>query len=146
LLEDRRRLLAELGSERLREMSRRYRFDTMGEFNVVDELDGDKLRETETLSGGETFLASLALALALAEAVARSGGRLQCFFLDEGFGSLDAESLDLALDGIERIVSPGRLIGLVSHVAALAQRVDDRIELGKDADGMTVVEEGAARA
>ena len=145
LLEDRRRLLAELGSERLREMSRRYRFDDLGEFNVVDELDGDKLRETETLSGGETFLASLALALALAEAVARSGGRLQCFFLDEGFGSLDSESLDLALDGIERIVSPGRLIGLVSHVAALAQRVDDRIELGKDADGMTVVQEGAAR-
>ncbi len=143
LLEDRRRLLSELGSERLRELSLRYRFDDGAEFDVVDEFDGDKIRKTDTLSGGETFLASLALALALAEAVARSGGRLQCFFLDEGFGSLDAESLDLALDGIERIVGPQRLIGLVSHVAALAARVDDRIELSKDEDGMTEVVRGA---
>ena len=143
LLEDRRRLLSELGSERLREISRRYRFDDGAAFDVVDELDGDKVRETATLSGGETFLASLALALGLAEAVSRSGGRLQCFFLDEGFGSLDAESLDLALDGIERIVSEDRLIGLVSHVAAMAERVDDRIELGGDADGMSVLVSGA---
>jgi exonuclease SbcC len=144
LLEDRRRLLSELGSERLRAMTSRYRFDDEGNFNVVDELDGDKLREISTLSGGETFLASLALALALAEAVQRAGGRLQCFFLDEGFGSLDAESLDLALDGIERIVSHDRLIALVSHVQAIAARVEDRIELDKSPEGMSLVSSGAA--
>jgi exonuclease SbcC len=125
-------------------MTSRYRFDDEGNFNVVDELDGDKLREISTLSGGETFLASLALALALAEAVQRAGGRLQCFFLDEGFGSLDAESLDLALDGIERIVSHDRLIALVSHVQAIAARIEDRIELDKSPEGMSLVSSGAA--
>ena len=144
LLEDRRRLLSELGSDRLRAMTGRYRFDDAGNFNVTDELDGDKVREVSTLSGGETFLASLALALALAEAVQRAGGRLQCFFLDEGFGALDAESLDLALDGIERIVLPHRLIALVSHVQALAARIEDRIQLDRSPGGMTIVNSGGA--
>ncbi len=144
LLEDRRMLLSELGSARLREMTSRYRFDDQGEFNIVDELDADKVRDVDTLSGGETFLASLALALALAEAVARHGGRLQCFFIDEGFGSLDPESLDLALDGIEKIVGPDRLIGVVSHVAELGRRVEDKIVLDKSPDGTTIVVSGAA--
>ena len=144
LLEDRRRLLSELASERLHEMTKRYRFTDDGEFNIVDELEGDVERGTETLSGGETFLASLALALGLAETAARYGGRLQSFFLDEGFDSLDAEMLDHALDGIERIVTSERLIALVSHVPALAARVEDKIVLGKDPDGSTVVLEGAS--
>ena len=145
LLEDRRRLLSELASERLREMTKRYRFTDDGEFNIVDELEGDVERGTDTLSGGETFLASLALALGLAETATRHGGRLQSFFLDEGFDSLDAEMLDLALDGIERIVTPERLIALVSHVPALAARVEDKIVLAKDAQGASVVSEGATR-
>ena len=144
LLEDRRRLLSELASERLHEMTRRYRFTDDGEFNIVDELEGDVERGTDTLSGGETFLASLALALGLAETAARHGGRLQSFFLDEGFDSLDAEMLDQALDGIERIVTSDRLIALVSHVPALAARVEDKIVLGKDPEGSTVVLEGAS--
>jgi exonuclease SbcC len=145
LLEDRRRLLSELASERLHEMTKRYRFSDDGEFNIVDELEGDVVRGAHTLSGGETFLASLALALGLAETAARHGGRLQSFFLDEGFDSLDAEMLDQALDGIERIVTPERLIALVSHVPALAARVEDKIVLGKDAEGTTIVLEGASR-
>jgi exonuclease SbcC len=139
LLEERRRLLSELASERLRAMTSRYRFDDDATFTVVDELDGDKRRDVATLSGGETFLASLALALGLADAVTRHGGRLECFFLDEGFGSLDPEAFDLALDGIEHLASSGRLIGLVSHVPALAARVDDVIELERSDDGVTVV-------
>ena len=133
----------ELGSERLRAMTDRYRLevDSKSELNVIDELDGEKRRTADTLSGGETFLASLALALALAELVTRSGGRLQSFFLDEGFGSLDPESFDLAMEGIERIVTEDRLIALVSHVPALALRVEDRIELEKGADGMSVIVE-----
>lgn len=145
LLEDRRRALSELASERLHEMTKRYRFGDDGEFDIVDELEGDVERGADTLSGGETFLASLALALGLAETAARHGGRLQSFFLDEGFDSLDAEMLDLALDGIERIVTPERLIALVSHVPGLAARVEDKIELGKDAEGQTIVVAGAAR-
>ena len=143
MLEEKRKLLSDIGSERLREMTRRYRFDDRGDFKIVDELDADKERTVDTLSGGETFLASLALSLALAEAVTRHGGRLQCFFLDEGFGSLDAEALDNALEGIEHIVTEDRLIGLVSHVEALRNRVEDKIVLDKDESGMTRVIAGA---
>jgi exonuclease SbcC len=143
MLEEKRRLLSDIGSQRLREMTRRYRFDDRGDFDVVDELDGDKERTVDTLSGGETFLASLALSLALAEAVTRHGGRLQCFFLDEGFGSLDADALDSALEGIEHIVTEDRLIGLVSHVEALRNRIEDKIVLDKDDDGTTRVIAGS---
>jgi exonuclease SbcC len=145
LLEDRTRLLLELGSERLHTMTgNRYRLelDDKNELEVVDELDADKRRSVDTLSGGETFLASLALAIALAEVVTRAGGRLQCFFLDEGFGTLDPESFDLAMDGIERIVTPDRLIGLVSHVPALRDRIEDQIMLEKGDDGMSRIASG----
>jgi exonuclease SbcC len=148
LLEERTRLLLELGSERLHTMtSNRYRLelDEKNDLEVVDELDADKRRSVDTLSGGETFLASLALAIALAEVVTRAGGRLQCFFLDEGFGSLDPESFDLAMDGIERIVAEGRLIGLVSHVPALRDRVEDQIVLEKGEDGMSRIAAGGSR-
>lgn len=144
LLEEKRKLLSDLGSQQMKAMTGRYRFDDEGAFRIVDEFDGDKIRDVDTLSGGETFLASLALALGLADAVSQHGGRLQSFFLDEGFGSLDPESLDQALDGIERVVAQDRLIGLVSHVPALAARVEDKIVLDKDPDGLTVVVAGAA--
>jgi len=122
------------------------RFTDDGSFNVVDLASAGNVREARTLSGGETFLASLALALALAERVNRRGGRLDAFFLDEGFGSLDQEHLTLALDGIERLVvdSPTRLVAVVSHVEALRDRVEDLIELDKDPlTGATVVLRGA---
>lgn len=144
LLEEKRKLLSDLGSQQLKAMTGRYRFDDDGAFRIVDEFDGDKIRDVDTLSGGETFLASLSLALGLADAVSQHGGRLQSFFLDEGFGSLDPESLDQALDGIERVVAQDRLIGLVSHVPGLAARVEDKIVLDKDADGLTVVVSGAS--
>jgi exonuclease SbcC len=70
---------------------------------------------------------------------------LQCFFLDEGFGTLDPESFDLAMDGIERIVGEGRLIGLVSHVPALRDRIEDQIVLEKGEDGMSRIAAGGAR-
>ena len=140
LLDGHRRLLSELGSEKLFGLTGRYRFDDAGEFQIVDEATG-VTRSPETLSGGETFLASLALALALAEAVAQQGGRLDCFFLDEGFGSLDSGSLELALDGIEGLAVPGRLIGLISHVGGLQSRLDDLIVLDRKQDGSTHVEQ-----
>jgi exonuclease SbcC len=140
LLGKQRRLLSSLGSEKLMALTSRYRFDDEGEFQIVD-VPNDVVRPPETLSGGETFLASLALALAMAEAVSEQGGRLECFFLDEGFGALDPASLDLALDGIEELAVPGRLIGLISHVGGLQTRLDDLIVLEKEADGSTRVEQ-----
>jgi DNA repair protein SbcC/Rad50 len=106
-------------------------------------------RKADSLSGGETFLASLALALALAEMVARGGGRLDSFFLDEGFGSLDPEHLDRAMDGIGRLVSENehRLVVLVSHVAEMRDAIEDLIVLDKHAvTGDTIVMSGAGPA
>lgn len=138
LLDWERRLLAKLGSEKFYELTGRYRFDEEGEFQIIDTAAGTT-RTADTLSGGETFLASLALALALAEAVSLEGGRLGCFFLDEGFGTLDVESLDLALEGIESLATPDRLIGLISHVGGIQARVDDLLILEKSEDGTTNV-------
>ncbi len=138
LLDEQRRLLSRIGSEKFHELTGYYTFDDAGQFQIVDERTG-LMRSPETLSGGETFLASLSLALALSEAVALEGGRLGCFFLDEGFGSLDQESLDLALEGIETLADPGRLIGLISHIAGVQARLDDLIVLERLADGSTEV-------
>ena len=138
LLEAQRRLLSKIASEKLVDLTGHYSFDEGGEFQIVDRRTGD-VRSPQTLSGGETFLASLSLALALAEAVSLEGGQLGCFFLDEGFGSLDSESLDLALEGIEALAVPGRLIGLISHVPGMQARLEDLIVLERDADGSTIV-------
>jgi exonuclease SbcC len=138
LLDEQRRLLSRIGSEKFRELTGHYTFDEEGQFQIVDERTGIT-RSADTLSGGETFLASLSLALALSEAVALEGGRLGCFFLDEGFGSLDQESLDLALEGIETLADPGRLIGLISHIPGVQARLDDLIVLERASDGSTEV-------
>ena len=139
LLDADRHRLASVGSEKLLQLTGRYRFDEEGgAFNVLD-LANDVVRSPDTLSGGETFLASLALALALADAVSEGGSRLDCFFLDEGFGSLDAASLDLALEGVSTLALPGRLIGLITHVGGVQAWLDDLIVLEKGADGSTTV-------
>ncbi len=135
LLDDERARLAELGGEHfMRLSSGRYRFTDDGAFDIVDLTAADAIRKATSLSGGETFLASLALALALAEMVTRTGGRLDAFFLDEGFGSLDAEHLDLAMEGIEELVAEGssRLVVVVSHVPEMRERIEDLIVLDRD--------------
>ena len=148
VLQERRRVLSDLAGVHFETLSAgRYRFGDDGEFSVVDLSAAEAVRAPSSLSGGETFLASLALALALAEIVSREGGRLDAFFLDEGFGSLDPEHLDLAMDGIERLVSEGgdRLAVVVSHVPALTQRIEDLIVLGRDElTGDTRVLQGAS--
>jgi exonuclease SbcC len=147
LLEEERAELAELGSGLFETLSDgAYRFAADDSFDILDLNAADRTRKADSLSGGETFLASLALALALAEMVARGGGRLEAFFLDEGFGSLDPEHLDRAMAGIERLVAGdgGRLVVLVSHVAEMREAIEDLIVLDKhDLTGDTVVVSGA---
>ncbi|MEX2419808.1 MAG: SMC family ATPase [Acidimicrobiia bacterium] len=149
VLDERRHDLADLAGAHLETLTAsRYRFSDDGEFNMVDLAAADAVRAPASLSGGETFLASLALALALAEIVAREGGRLDAFFLDEGFGSLDVEHLDLAMRGIERLVATetDRLVVLVSHVPAMREWIEDLIVLDRDGlTGSTRVVEGASR-
>ena len=149
LLDDERIRLGELASEHFQRLSSgRYRFTSDGTFAIVDLATADVERKADSLSGGETFLASLALALGLAEMVARSGGRLEAFFLDEGFGTLDPEHLGLAMEGIERLVTEtsSRLVVVVSHVPELRLRIEDLIELDKHPlTGDSVVRGGATR-
>jgi len=150
LLEEERAALADLGSVHLEELSNgAYRFSDDDAFHVLDMNAGAADRTAESLSGGETFLASLALALALAEMVARGGGRLDSFLLDEGFGSLDAEHIDRAMDGIGRLVAGDarRLVVVVSHVEQMRLMLEDLIVLDKDdRTGVTRVVSGAAPA
>ena len=150
LLEEERAALADLGSVHLEELTHgAYRFSGDDAFHVLDMNAGAADRTADSLSGGETFLASLALALALAEMVARGGGRLDSFLLDEGFGSLDAEHLDRAMDGIGRLVAGDvdRLVVLVSHVEQMRQLMEDLIVLDKDVrTGETRVLSGAGPA
>tara|TARA_Y100000588_G_scaffold388188_1_gene487820 strand:- start:369 stop:2255 length:1887 start_codon:yes stop_codon:yes gene_type:complete len=146
LLEGERTELARLASKTYSVLSNgRYSFTRDGNFNVVDgSIEGTE-RSARTLSGGETFLASLSLAIALSEMVTREDGRLEAFFLDEGFGTLDEEHLDLAMSGIEQLTSGegDRLVLLVSHVASLRDRLEDVIELARDVNnGNTIVLSG----
>jgi DNA repair protein SbcC/Rad50 len=94
-------------------------------------------RDTSTLSGGETFLASLALALGLADVVtAEAGGtRIEALFVDEGFGSLDEETLDEAMTVLDGLRAGGRMVGIVSHVAELKQRIPAQIRVHKGRSG-----------
>ena len=100
--------------------------DARNEFLVIDHRNADEPRTAKTLSGGETFLASLALALSLAEQVAglaaRGSARLEALFLDEGFGALDPETLDVVATSIEQL-GADRMVGLVTHVSELADRI-----------------------
>jgi exonuclease SbcC len=101
-------------------------------------------RETGTLSGGETFLASLALALGLADVVtAEAGGtRIEALFVDEGFGTLDEQTLDEVMDVLDGLREGGRLVGLVSHVAELRQRIPAQVEVLKTRTGSSLTLHG----
>lgn len=106
-----------------------------GEFLVVDHHNASETRPARTLSGGETFLASLALALALADHLASlaadGAARLEAIFLDEGFGTLDPDTLATVASTIENLGSSGRMVGLITHVPELADRVPVRYEVRK---------------
>lgn len=138
------RLLAEDGSKRLEELSAgRYAFAVDGdkqEFLVVDHWNASETRPVKTLSGGETFLASLALAQALAERLPEMGGgasqaMLESLFLDEGFGALDEETLDTVALAIESLHSKKRLVCIITHIPQLADRMPARIDVSKSESG-----------
>jgi exonuclease SbcC len=138
--------LAEDGSRRLEKLSAgryRLRVDEKGlEFEVVDQWNADQARSVRTLSGGETFLASLALSLALAESLPTLAASrrvvLDSVFLDEGFGSLDAEALDRAADALDALRSENRMVCVVTHLPELAQRLPARVAVTRSEAGSTV--------
>ncbi len=100
------------------------------ELQVVDTWQADAVRDTRTLSGGESFLVSLALALALSDLVSDKT-RIDSLFLDEGFGTLDADTLDTALDALDSLNASGKTIGVISHVEAMKDRIPVQIKVTK---------------
>lgn len=124
-------------SDRLLQLSNgQYSFDPSGtDFNICDHHNADQVRHAKTLSGGETFLASLALALALsdshAEMAPEGAPGLDSLFLDEGFGTLDPETLDVTAAAIEELGASGRMVAIVTHIRELAERMPIRFEVTK---------------
>jgi DNA repair protein SbcC/Rad50 len=106
---------------------------------VVDQWTGFR-RDTSTLSGGESFMASLSLALGLADVVQQEAGgvEIETLFVDEGFGSLDEQSLEQVMDAIEGLRDGGRVVGLVSHVAEMKQRIGTQLQVLKNRNGSTL--------
>lgn len=100
------------------------------ELQVIDIWQADSVRDTRTLSGGESFLVSLALALALSDLVSHKTS-IDSLFLDEGFGTLDAETLDAALDALDNLNASGKMIGVISHVEAMKERIPVQIQVRK---------------
>jgi len=111
--------------------------------NVMDEATGDP-RPTTSLSGGETFYASLSLALGLADVVqSETGGvSLETLFVDEGFGSLDTDTLERVLDQLDQLKSGGRTIGVISHVSEMKDRFPDRIVVSRETEGPSHIIQG----
>jgi DNA repair protein SbcC/Rad50 len=106
--------------------------------NVIDNYQAGKMRSTKNLSGGESFIVSLALALGLSS-MAGQNIRIDSLFLDEGFGTLDEESLDMALDTLSGLRREGKLIGVISHVNALKDRIGAQIEVIPQTGGISVL-------
>ncbi len=133
-----RRLLVH-ASRMLGEMSGgKYAFVDPGEteeqWQVLD-ADSGRPRSPASLSGGEQFIASLSLALGMVEMMARSGGRLESLFLDEGFGSLDRNNLDAAVQALGAVAAGGRMVGVISHVRAVAEQIEHVLAVTRGATG-----------
>ncbi|MGW4177079.1 AAA family ATPase [Streptomyces rubiginosohelvolus] len=133
-------------SQSLRQLSG-DRFDLShkkGDFYVIDHFDADSARSVRTLSGGETFQASLALALALSDQLAGLGGatKLESIFLDEGFGTLDADSLQTVADTLQNLALGERMVGVITHVTALAEQIPVQFHVQRDTRTSTVTRQG----
>ncbi|NKB76296.1 MAG: AAA family ATPase [Gammaproteobacteria bacterium] len=126
--------LIHLANQQLERLYNRYQLVRKSgealEIQVVDTWQADAQRDTKTLSGGESFLISLSLALALSDMVS-SRIRIDSLFLDEGFGTLDRETLEIALDVLDNLNARGKMIGIISHVDALKERIPVQIEVDK---------------
>ncbi|MEL6281248.1 MAG: AAA family ATPase [Pseudomonadota bacterium] len=143
-----RRLVA-LANLKLEDLQPRYRLacapDATPErpalaLQVVDRDMGDEIRGAHNLSGGERFLVSLALALGLATLSSDQGVRVETLFIDEGFGALDGESLSMAVSALEALQATGRLVGVISHVEELKERIPVQVAVTPEGGGRSRLE------
>lgn len=132
-------ILLGYANRHLESLARRYRLvritDSLG-LMVVDQEMGDEVRSVHSLSGGESFLVSLGLALGLAS-LSSHRVRVESLFIDEGFGSLDAESLNVAMEALDNLQALGRKVGVISHVQEMTERIGTRIQIRRQAGGVS---------
>jgi exonuclease SbcC len=130
--------LTELANRHLQKLTDRYQIlktpEKDLELQITDAYQADVVRPMTTLSGGESFLVSLSLALGLSDLAGRKT-QINSLFIDEGFGTLDAETLDIAISALENLQSTGKMIGIISHVEALKERIGTQIEVNKQPGG-----------
>ena len=123
----------------LADISRRYRLERVQDtlaLLVVDQDMGDEVRSVHSLSGGESFLVSLALALGLAS-LSSNRVRVESLFIDEGFGSLDADTLRVAMDALDHLQAQGRKVGVISHVQEMTERIGVQVQLQRQSGGQS---------
>ncbi len=129
-------------NQQLQKMTDRYlliRDDAQPlDLNVVDNYQAGEIRSTKNLSGGESFIVSLSLALGLSS-MASQKVRVDSLFLDEGFGTLDEEALDTALETLSSLQQDGKLIGVISHVQALKERIGTQIRVASNTGGRSQI-------
>ncbi|MGI8634895.1 MAG: SbcC/MukB-like Walker B domain-containing protein, partial [Segetibacter sp.] len=134
--------LTQLANRHLYKLSDRYQILKSAEkdleLQIVDAYQADVVRPMTTLSGGESFLVSLSLALGLSD-LAGSKTQINSLFIDEGFGTLDAETLDVAISALENLQASGKMIGVISHVEALKERIGTQIEVSKQPGGYSKI-------
>lgn len=137
------RHLINLANVRLEKLSDRYTMavtDIEDDLKIIDHYQGQITRSVKTLSGGETFIISLAMALSLSD-MASKNVRLDSLFIDEGFGTLDPETMEVALITLEKLQSEGnRMIGIISHVESLKERIATQIKVVKSNQGYSTIE------
>ncbi|MGY0041506.1 SbcC/MukB-like Walker B domain-containing protein [Pedobacter sp. NJ-S-72] len=126
--------LTELANRHLLRLSDRYSILKSPEkdldLQIIDGYQADVVRPMSTLSGGESFLVSLSLALGLSDLASRKV-QINSLFIDEGFGTLDAETLDVAITALENLQANGKSIGIISHVETLKERIGTQIQLSR---------------
>ena len=128
--------LCEYANERFRQMTRgqlSLQVNENNEFEVIDYLNEGKTRSVKTLSGGQAFQVSLSLALALAESVQSEAiTKRNFFFIDEGFGTQDLDSVNIVFESITKLLKENRIVGIISHVEELKERIPISLTITKD--------------
>ena len=135
------RKLVELANRHLESLNPRYLIEAKEdlELDIIDLYQANHVRSMKTLSGGESFLVSLALALGLSD-LASKKANIGSLFIDEGFGTLDSQTLDIAIATLEALQARGKMIGIISHVETLKERISTQIRVKKGAGGVSKLE------
>jgi exonuclease SbcC len=132
---------SETPNHHLATLARRYRLERITEtldLMVIDQDMADEVRSVQSLSGGESFLVSLALALVLAT-LSSHRFKVESLFIDEGFGSLDADSLRVAMDALDGLQAQGRKVGVISHIQEMTERIETQIRIERQTGGKSRV-------